>query len=185
MNNRTIGVFLPILIILVFSGVNSKRIIWDEVISPERLRNRIDTFNEWYTKFSGNTKVEARLTEDPEWTRIGLFAKQNLNEGETYLNIERAKLIKADLVYDTKIGPFIKNLEQTFGYDDYTNMVFFLLHEMSNKESQWKPYLDLLPHQLTSIVYKYWTKKTWIEEELINTPTLSKFVCNLFFRKNC
>jgi hypothetical protein len=180
MKSRTSGVFIPILIFLIFYGVQSKRIIWDEVISPERLQNRLNTFNDWYSKFTGNSKVEAKFTKDPEWTRIGLFAKQNLIEGESYLTIEREKLIKADLVYDTKIGPLIKNLEQTYGYDDYTNMVFYILHEMNNKDSQWKPYLDLLPNQLTSVVFKYWTRKTWIEEELINTPTLSKIFINSF-----
>ncbi len=152
----------------------SKRVIWDEVISPERLQNRLSIFNDWFQKHTGNSKVEARLTRDAEWTRIGVFAKEALNMDDVYLNLDRSKLIKADLIYDTKIAPLIKNLEETYGYDDYTNMVFYLLHEMSNKDSQWKPYLDLLPHQFTSVVFNYWNRKTWIEEELANTPTLSK-----------
>ena len=175
MKFRTIGVSLPLLICFsLLSSCMTKRVIWDEVISPERLQNRLNTFNDWFQKQTGNSKVEARLTRDPQWTRIGVFAKEALNEGDLYLTLERNKLIKADLIYDTKIGPIIKGLEETYGYDDYTNMVFYLLHEMSNQDSQWKPYLDLLPHQLTSVVFQYWTRKTWVEEELANTPTLSK-----------
>lgn len=173
MKLRTIGIILSYLLCVTF--IQSSRVIFDEVISTERLQSRISTFNQWYEKQSGNSKVEARLTSDPQWTRIGLFAKDELKEGEPYLKLERSKLINADLIYDTKIGSLIKNLEQTYGYDDYTNMVFYLLHEMSNKDSQWKPYLDLLPRQFTSIVYDYWNRKNFIEEELINTPSLSIF----------
>jgi hypothetical protein len=173
MEIRTIGVVL-LLCLSLLSSAQSKRVIWEEVISPERLQTRINIFNEWFQKQTGNSKVEARLTRDVEWTRIGAFAKEAVPEGGVYLQLERSKLIKADLIYETKLGPMIKSLEETFGYDDYTNMVFYLLHEMSEKDSQWKPYLDLLPHQPTSVAFNYWARKTWIEEELANTPTLSK-----------
>jgi hypothetical protein len=164
-----------ILLFLSLMQVNSRRVIWDEVISHDRLQTRLQTFNEWYGKFNGKpSKVEARLTEDPNWTRIGLFAKEELKAEDIYLTVDRDKMIKADLVYQTPIGNLIKALEEQYGYDDYTNMLFYLLHEMNNKDSEWKPYLDLLPRQLTTPVFKYLDKKTWIEEELINTPVLSK-----------
>ena len=154
--------------------VLNAKVIWDEVISKERLEVRVNTFNEWYSKLnSGASKVEARLTNDPSWTRIGLFAKESLNTDDVYMTIEKTNMITPDLIYDTKIGPLIKSIEQEFGYDDYTNFVFYLLHEMNNKESKWKPYLDLLPRQPTSIAFKYWDKKFWTEEEILNTPILS------------
>jgi hypothetical protein len=174
MEYRTIGMIIAILLVSS-SMANGKRIVWDEVISHERLRTRIDAFNSWFTKFSGREqKVEARLTTDPNWTRIGLFAKENIKIDDVWFLGDRSKMITAELVYKTKVGEIIKGLEETYGYDDYTNMVFYLLHEMNNKDSEWKPYLDLLPHQPTSIAFKYWDKKAWIEDELIHTPILSK-----------
>ena len=171
MEFRTI---LILSIFLLLGLANSNRVIWDEVISHERLNSRINTFNKWYNEFTGiESKVEAKLTEDPNWKRIGLFAKDSIRSDEEYLNLDRSKMIRADMIYETKLGDTIKIVEETFGYDDYTNMVFFLLHEMSNKDSVWKPYLDLLPRQPTSIAYKYWEKKNWIEGEVINTPILS------------
>jgi hypothetical protein len=173
MGIEVIGVIMS-LFLLGIGLVNSKMNIWDEVISPERLVTRLNTFNKWYSDFTGSESlVEARLTSDPEWTRIGLFAKSEIKADDIILSINRSKLIKADLIYETKLGNLIKSLEEQYGYDDYTNFVFYLLHEMSNKESQWKPYLDLLPRQLTTIAFKYWDKKSWVEDELLHTPILS------------
>lgn len=185
MEFRKLGIIL-ICLLIQGSLVLSKRVIWEEVISKERLESRLQTFNDWYSKFNGGeVNVEAKFTNNPEQTRIGLFAKKNFQAEEVYLTVDRSKMIKADLIYDTKIGPLIKSLEEQFGYDDYTNFVFYLLHEMNNKDSVWKPYLDLLPRQPTSIAFKYWDKKFWIEEELINTPILSKINFNLtIFRKD-
>ena len=183
MEMKIIGLVLS-LFLLGLGLVNSKKVIWEEVISPERLRTRLTNFNKWYADFTGKEpKVEARLTEDPDWTRVGLFAKSNIQADEVYLTIDRSKLIKADLIYDTKVGSLIKALEEQYGYDDYTNFVFYLLHEMNNKDSEWKAYLDLLPRQPTTIVFKYWDKKAWVEEELLHTPILSN-IEKLTFRKN-
>ena len=165
-----------ILTLLLLGVATSKKVIWDEYISQERLSQRVQSFNKWFSEFTGkNYKVEAKMTDDPSWSRIGLFAKEEIKLDEEYLLLERSKLIRADQIYDTKLGGIIKELETKYGYDDYTNMVFYLLHEMNNKESQWKPYLDLLPRQPTSVAFKYWDKKNWIEGELVNTPILSKF----------
>jgi hypothetical protein len=82
-------------------------------------------------------------------------------------------MIHSDLIYQTKLGSIIKVLEEKYGYNDYVNLVFFLLNEMSNPESQWKPYLDLLPRRPASIAFKYWERKSWIEDELLHVPILS------------
>jgi hypothetical protein len=99
------------------------------------------------------------------------------------MKVERKHLISSDLIYDTKVGPLIKDLEKQYGYNDYVNLVFYLLHEMNNPQSEWKPYLDILPRQLDTLAYKYWDKKQWIEEELMRTPILSNIL--IYSRKNC
>jgi hypothetical protein len=174
-------------IFLLVCVVSSKVVIWDEIISQERLETRIKTFNQWYEKFNPNSsKVEARLTKDLNFTRIGIYAKEDIKSDDVYLKLDRSKIIRPDHVYETPIGAVIKKLESLHGYDDYTNLLFYLLHEIHNKNSEWKPYIDLLPRQPTSIAYKYWERKDWIEDELLNTPILSnrKYLQN-FIRKNC
>ena len=61
-----------------------------------------------------------------------------------------------------------------YGYNDYANIVFYLMNELANPESEWKPYLDILPRQIKTPAFKYWEKKAWLEEELLNIPILSK-----------
>jgi len=162
------------LISVILCLVCTKVVIWDEIISEERLLTRVKNFNAWYEKFNpGSNKVEARLTKDPNFMRIGIYAKEHIRLDDVYLKFDRSKLIRSDHIYETPIGAVIKKLESLHGYDDYTNILFYLLHEIHNKNSEWKPYLDLLPRQPTSIAYKYWERKDWIEDELINMPILS------------
>ena len=164
------------LILINTQVINSKRIIWDEVLSPERLETRVKNFNDWY--FGNNSpstsKVSAKLSSTSNYERIGLYATEEIKEEEVFLKIEKSKLIKHDLIYDTKLGSFMKKLESKYGFDDYTNLLFYLLLEMNNPTSNWKPYLDLLPRQPTTLAYKFWERKEFIEAELFRTPPLSK-----------
>jgi hypothetical protein len=82
-------------------------------------------------------------------------------------------MIHSDLIYNTPFGSAMKVLEGKYGYNDYVNLVFFLINEMGNPQSEWKAYLDLLPRKPASIAFKYWEKKAWIEDELLNVPILS------------
>jgi hypothetical protein len=174
---------LKILFLTAFLIINvSSRIISDEQISIDDLKTRITAFNKWYKQFNPSAKVEAGLTKD---NKLGLFAteeikvriKDLIKKGENYLFLERKHIIDHRLVYDTKIGPLIKKAEQERGYSDYTNNIFYLLHEMDNPSSQWKPYLDLLPRQPSSLLFNYWKIRGPIEEELPHTPVLSnKFI---------
>lgn len=85
-------------------------------------------------------------------------------------------MIGNNLIYDSKLGPLMKVLEEKYGYNDYVNMVFYLLLEMGNPESQWRPYLDILPRRPSSISFKYWEKKSWLEDELLHVPILSNIL---------
>ena len=176
--------FSTLALIILICATNSKWVIWDEVISGDRLQTRIKVFNEWYEKFnSESSKVEARLTDDPEFMRIGLYAKEDIKTDDSYIKINKRKMISFRNIYDTPLKEVIKKVESVYGFDDYTNILFYLLHEMNNKNSEWKPYLDLLPRQPTSIAFKYWERKSWIEDELLNTPILSKLNINAILQK--
>jgi hypothetical protein len=181
-------ILFSLAVVSIIGMAATKHNIWDENITPDRLNHRVKAFNDWYNQINDNSrnggvKVQAQKQAD---NRIGLVARENLNFDDVYLKLDKKHMIGADLIYDTNIGPLIKQIEHAYGYDDYTNMVFYLLHEMNKTDSTWKPYLDVLPRQPESIAFKYWDKKNWIEQELLHTPILSNIFLKLLkFRKNC
>lgn len=174
--NKFILIFtLLISLLWVIPVFMSKTVFSDEVVSTDELKRRINMFNEWYKFFNPEEgKVEAKLTDDPEFLRIGLFAKEDLKADDVIMNIDRSKMISAKMIYDTKFGQFFRDYEKTNGYDDYANFIFYLLHEMNNNESEWKAYLDILPRQPTLLLYNYKEKKNFVEDKLLNMPVLSK-----------
>jgi hypothetical protein len=160
------------LILMVFSiNISCERIFHEELFSEDRMINRVKNFNEWYQQFNPSSKVEAKYGEDK---KLHLIAKSPIKAEESYLIISKNHTINPNLIYSTKIGSFVKELEENHGYDDHLNMVLYLVHEMGNPESQWKPYLDILPRKIDNLAFKYWEKKGPIEEEILHTPFLSK-----------
>lgn len=162
---------LAVSVLIICSTIKASKSISEEVLSRERTFNRVKVFNEWYAKLNPNTKVEAKLSQDG---KIHLAAKADLKGEDAFLTVNRNVIIHPQLIYETKIGDFVKSLEETYGYDDTLNMVFYLVHEMGNPESKWKPYLDILPRKPENFAFNYWDRKAPIEEELLNTPVLSK-----------
>jgi hypothetical protein len=163
--------------LIICSAVNSNSAISEEVLSRERKHNRVKVFNEWYLKLNPSAKVEAKLSQEG---KVLLAAKADLKAEDAYLTLNRKDIINPQLIYETKIGSFVKSLEEKYGYDDTLNMAFYLLHEIGNPESKWKAYLDILPRIPESFAFNYWERKAPIEEELINTPVLSKHFFKFF-----
>jgi hypothetical protein len=163
--------FLAIALIILAGISNSQKIFSDENVSEERQSNRLKSFNDWFKKMNPSSKVEAKLGSDK---KIHLIAKSAIKAEENYLTFDRNMTINPDLVYNTKVGGFVKELEENFGYDDNLNMVLFLVHEMGNSKSEWKPYLDVLPRKVDTLAFNYWKRKAPIEEEILHTPFLSK-----------
>ena len=76
----------------------------------------------------------------------------------------------------------IRSLEETQGQDEVTFLVLFLLEEIKNPKSIWKPYLDMLPRQLPGIAFRYWSKNKDFESEVRSMPIVGKFQ---LLRKDC
>ncbi len=169
---------LALTITVLFTFTNTEKVISDEVLSRERLQNRVNVFNDWYSKLNPSSKVEARLMEDD---KIHLFSKTNIKAEDAYLVFNKNMTINSQLIYDTQLGSLIKSLEEEYGWDDYLKLVFYLINEIANPESQWKPYLDLLPRQPDSIAFDFWKRKLPIEEEFMHLPILSKINIKIFF----
>ena len=166
------AVLLAFSVIILSSYINTSKVISEEILTTDRLQNRVKAFNDWYAKLNPTSKVEAKLSQD---NKIHLLAKTDLKAEDAYMTLNRNLTIHSQLIYDTKPGPFVRSLEEKYGFDDYLNMLFYIIHEIGNPESEWKAYLDILPRQPESISFNYWSRKTPIEEELINTPILSKY----------
>lgn len=58
-------------------------------------------------------------------------------------------------MYDTKLGDFLKELEQKYGYDEYTNLALLILYKIGQSDNSFKPYLGILP-----IIHRYSPKTT-------------------------
>jgi len=171
--------FLRYAMLMAFSAlilcttINSLNAISEEVLSRERTQTRVKNFNEWYAKLNPTAKVEAKLSQEGN---VLLAAKADLKSEDAYLTVNRNMIIHSQLIYETKIGTFVKSLEEKYGIDDSLNLAFYLLNEIGNPESKWKPYLDILPRKPESMAFQYWERKAPIEEELLNTPVLSNFI---------
>jgi len=92
------------------------------------------------------------------------------------MQFDKTKVISQDNIYSTFIGQFIKELEEkNQGYDDYTNFLYFLLHEKKlNKESKFVEYIDLLPRKPASPAFGYWDHSKEFEKEFEGHSIISK-----------
>jgi hypothetical protein len=66
----------------------------------------------------------------------------------------------------------IRTIEEKHGQDEITFMILFLLDELKNPNSAWKPYLDLLPRQLPGLAFRYWTKNKAFENGVKTMPII-------------
>lgn len=83
-------------------------------------------------------------------------------------------------VYDTKLGDFLKDLEQKYGYDEYTNLALLILYQIGQNDTPFKPYLgklpykkDIIPRQPPGVAYNYWSISNQFETEATNMPIIS------------
>lgn len=170
---KIIILFSTILLLNNLIKFTNQKAISQEIISKQKLETTVKAFNNWYLKLNPSSKVEAKLNSE---AKIRLSAKENLKEEDAYLNLNKSLTLHSQLVYETPLDDYVRNLEEKYGFDDYLNIVFYLLHEIANPASRWKPYLDVLPRQPESIAFNYWLRKGPIEEELLNTPVLSMLI---------
>lgn len=159
-----------VLVFLVSFSIQIK--IRDQEVSTEELAKRVEAFNAWYHELNPQSKhLEAKLMPD---NSIKLITNEPIKENDVYITVKRDCFIRNIDVYETKYGESIHELEETFGYDDIANYVIWLISEIHNPESKWKPYLDILPIKPAGLVADYWTNKAWIEQELKHTSIPKK-----------
>lgn len=177
-------IYVCLFIYIIFLGqfLSISNSISKETVSTEELEKRVAAFNKWYHEFNPNSKnLEARLDKDG---RIKLYSTENIKQESELISANKSQFITYNDIYETKYGEVLKEVEETYGFDDYVNIALTLLIEKNNPESKWKPYLDILPATPHSLLWNYWDNKVWVEAYLENTSIPSKLYYIISNRKN-
>lgn len=181
-NNKKLILLLSITLSLVLSTRSIN--ISQEEVTQEELIKRIKTFNDWYHKINpSSSHLEAYIDHE---SNIRLKTNKELKTDDILFNGERKKNIitSIDIYENSKYAETIQSIEETYGFDDITNLTLFLLIEKHNPNSYWKPYLDILPSQPKTLLWNYWNNKKTIEPKFNNSSIISKENKNKNLYKN-
>lgn len=160
------------LVLLSFASLVSVFDIGKEEVSREELESRVKVFNNWFhTKYPDFNYLEARINEDGV---VRTYTTKDIDEDNIYLTLKKDMALRNIDIYSTIYSETIKEVEEYYGYDDITNFALLLIAEKHNPNSQWKPYLDLLPAKPHTLLYDYWNNKLWVEHNLGNISLASK-----------
>ena len=105
---------------------------------------------------------------------LGLLAQRPVGQGDEILNVPETLWIHLSTVQKSSLG------QVTQGLKPWVAIAIFLIHETSNSNSKWRPYLDSLPETLDSPLF-------WSDEELAElqgTQLLGSVVGYLEFLEN-
>lgn len=164
-----------VLVFLVLLSVASFVIDFDigkEELSLEELSARVKVFNNWFhTKYPDYNYLEARVNADG---LVRTYTTRDIKEDDVFLKLQKDMVLRNVDIYSTKYSESLREAEEFYGYDDITNFALLLIAEKHNPESQWKPYLDLLPAKPHTLLYDYWNNKLWVEHNLGNISLASK-----------
>lgn len=150
--------------------------ISETLSDKDNLQERLDAFNKWYHRINPDySHLEGYIDSEGD---IKLKTNKNIQKDSLLFSAERNKsLISSFNIYEkTKYSSAIKEVEERFGYDDITNMVFFLIIEKHDTNSYWKPYLDILYSKPRTLLHNYWNNKTKIDNILNNHALTSKII---------
>jgi hypothetical protein len=62
---------------------------------------------------------------------------------EEYFSLSKNHTICGKNIYDSPLRQFMTDLEQNYGYDEYTNLAIYTLYLLGQKDSIFKPYLGM------------------------------------------
>ena len=118
------------------------------VCQDENEQRVLGRFNNWV-----NTKLDLKVKKVHviymnDLHRFGVVANDDIRRGETYLEININSTIGDHLIYQSKLGQYLLELEKGIPYlrnNNQLNLLFYLILEKNNPESFWKPYFDILP----------------------------------------
>jgi hypothetical protein len=86
--------------------------------------------------------------EEEEGEGLGLVAQRAIVQGEDVVSVPETLWINAAAIDDSVIAPFCQGLKTP-----WLRIALLLLHEKTNPNSRWRPYLDALPLALDSPLF--------------------------------
>lgn len=92
--------------------------------------------------------VVGRKEEEEEGEGLGLLAQRAIVQGEDVVSVPETLWINAAAIDDSVIAPFCQSLKTP-----WLRIALLLLHEKTNPNSRWRPYLDALPLALDSPLF--------------------------------
>ncbi|WCJ22196.1 [Fructose-bisphosphate aldolase]-lysine N-methyltransferase chloroplastic [Euphorbia peplus] len=113
---------------------------------------QLQTFWKWLTDqgvVSGKSPARPGVVSEG----LGLIALRDISRNEVVLEIPKKLWINPDKVSDSEIGKVCSGLKP------WISVAVFLIREKLKVDSDWRPYLDVLPETTDSTIY-------WSEEEL-------------------
>lgn len=111
----------------------------------------IERFNKWMDDVGCESKVE---TAHIPGFRLGLIAREDIEEGENYLAVPWLSLIHEESILKTSsVGQQFSELKLKYELDTFHYLMLFFLRELDQPDSYWRPFLDILPGSLNTPIF--------------------------------
>lgn len=170
---KTFYLSIIILTFLLIQLTSSYKII-EEKVSAEQWRNRVIKFNEDYHKLNPTSKnLEVRYNEKNN--NIRLYALNDIEDNLNYMTFTKDQMITENMIFDTKYGEALKDVQDHYGVDDILNLALGVLVAKFDENSPFKSTVDLYPPQPENLYSDFWNNRKWSEPILKGTNLTSKF----------
>ena len=94
----------------------------------------------------------------------GVHAKAKIKKKENFLYIPRNLLITLEMSKEAPVGAQMAKLKVPLLSPKHSYLSSYVLQELYNKDTKWKPYLDMLPKDLSSFpIFFTHEEKKWLD----------------------
>jgi len=118
--------------------------------SDHSRKNHIASFTKWFNENGG--RAEHVLIDDFGQQGLGLKASSDIKAGELFITVPRKLTISAETARNSELGPLIEK-DNILRVMQNACLVLHVYCEKLNKNSFWKPYLDILPTSYSTTLY--------------------------------
>lgn len=94
----------------------------------------------------------------------GVHARAKIKKGEILLCVPKNLLITLEMAKEAPVGLKMEGLKLSLLSPKHSFLASYILQELHNKDTKWKPYLDMLPRDLSSFpIFFTIEEKKWLE----------------------
>ncbi|XP_058082956.1 fructose-bisphosphate aldolase-lysine N-methyltransferase, chloroplastic isoform X2 [Magnolia sinica] len=98
---------------------------------------------------------------------LGLVAQRDISRNEVVVQVPKKLWINPDSVAASDIGRVCSGLKP------WISVALFLLHNKSRLDSQWRPYLDILPHTTNSTIFCAGQKRSFQSYKINHSSSIT------------